>query len=45
MPKALVLDGLDDFAVGRGGDAPKALSELFCLLMMGRSFRFQPISF
>src|SRR4030067_3347522 len=35
MPEALVFDGLDDFTVERGGDDPKALAELFCLLMMG----------
>src|SRR4030042_6172168 len=35
IQEALVFDGLDDFTVERGGDDPKALAELFCLLMMG----------
>jgi hypothetical protein len=36
MAIALVLYGLDDYAVERGGDDPKALSEFFGLLMVGR---------
>jgi len=31
----LVLYGLDDLAVERGGDDPKALAEFFYLLVMG----------